>query len=160
MAIEAHMTPLSGSVRAEVSPASAIDDITDDARPFAGSQVPQSELQALVPRGQRPALKPFTPEEGVLSTSADMADLLAEAFRQQVTGRIDFSSGTRQKSVVFERGHPVDAYSSQVYDRMEEYLAREGRITRAQYHEVRVKGLRGPRRIGAYLVNEGYLRPD
>jgi hypothetical protein len=37
-------------------------------------------------------------------------------------------------------------------------LFREGKITRAQYQEVRIKALHGARRIGAYLVNEGYLK--
>ncbi len=170
LTIAATLTPLSGSKSAELQPPSAIEDMSDQEFrrpvPRASVNIPTPTAQSLVqnqpgtPMRARPQLRAFTPEEGVFSNSADMADLLAEAFRQQITGRIDFTSGTRQKSVVFERGHPVDAYSSQVYDRMEEYLLREGRVTKAQYHEVRVKGLRGPRRIGAFLVNEGYLRPD
>ncbi|MEE8410278.1 MAG: DUF4388 domain-containing protein, partial [Myxococcota bacterium] len=76
------------------------------------------------------------------------------------TGRIDFTSDNRQKTIFFERGGPVDAYSSQIFDRMEEYLYREGKITRAQYQDVRVKGLRNPRKIGAYLVTEGFLKPN
>ncbi len=171
LTIAATLMPLSGSKSSELQPPSVIEDM--EPRPGVPSPLVEASTETTQPLAQslvasmsatparvRPHLRAFTPEEGTFNASADMADLLAEAFRQQVTGRIDFTSGTRQKSVVFERGQPVDAYSSQVYDRMEEYLAREGRITKAQYQEVRVKGLRGPRRIGAFLVSEGYLRPD
>lgn len=110
--------------------------------------------------GQLPPLAPLSPAEGSFGGSRDLAAVLADVWRAQVTGRIDFSSNSRQKSIFFERGSPVDAYSSQVFDRMEEYLHREGKITRAQYQEVRVKGLRGPRKIGAYLLAEGFLKPS
>jgi hypothetical protein len=41
---------------------------------------------------------------------------------------------------------------------MEEYLLRVGRITKAQYNQVRIKQLRGARHIGAFLVAEGFLK--
>jgi hypothetical protein len=104
------------------------------------------------------ALSPFDPEEGSFGGSRDVALLMCEIWRQQVTGRIDFLSENRKKTIFFEQGGPVDAYSSQVFDRMEEYLYRGGRITRAQYQDVRVKSLRNPRRICAYLVTEGHLK--
>ena len=110
--------------------------------------------------GTRPDARALVPSEGSFGARADFADLLAEVVTQGVTGRVDFTAGTRQKSIVFESGRPVDAYSSQIFDRMEEYLLREGRITRAQYQEVRVKGLRSPRLIGSYLTAEGHLKPD
>ncbi|MFC1610670.1 DUF4388 domain-containing protein, partial [Myxococcota bacterium] len=89
----------------------------------------------------------------------DVPALLHTMWIQQVTGRIDFVSDKRRKTIFFEQGGAVDAYSSQVFDRMEEFLYRDGKITRAQYQDVRVKGLRNPRRIGAYLVTEGHLKP-
>ena len=106
-----------------------------------------------------PEIAPFNPTEGVFSLSADISRLLFGIWEQRTTGRIDFASENHKKTVFFERGAPVDAYSSQVFDRMEEYLYRDGKITRAQYQEVRVKGLRNPRRIGAHLVTAGHIKP-
>lgn len=98
--------------------------------------------------------------EGTFDRVQDVAAVLAMLSQQQVVGRIDFTCEGRQKAVFFERGLPVDAYSTQTFDRIEEYLLRENRITRAQYQEVRVKGLRGPRRVAAFLASEGYLKPE
>ncbi|MBN1960256.1 MAG: DnaJ domain-containing protein [Deltaproteobacteria bacterium] len=100
------------------------------------------------------------PSEGLIESTNDIAMLMYSFYTQKISGRVDFTSQSRQKTVFFEKGIPVDAYSSQVYDRIEEYLLREGRITRAQYQDVRVKSLRGPRRVAAYLASEGYLKPD
>ncbi len=100
------------------------------------------------------------PERGSFDKNYDIATVLHDIWRRQVTGQVELSSHHHQKSLFFERGHPADAFSSQVYDRMEEYLFREGKITRAQYQEVRVKGLRSPRRIASYLVTESYLKPE
>ncbi len=115
----------------------------------------QGEPARPVPAG----MTPLDPAEALFGETRDIAEIMAIAHRQEVTGRVDFISEQRQKSVFFERGVPVDAYSSQVFDRMEEYLLRNGKITRAQYQEVRVKGLKGPRKVGAYLVSSGYLKP-
>ena len=111
------------------------------------------------PSGLAP-LAALSPIEGTFAGNQDIAWLLHEIWRQQVTGRVDFASDNRQKSLFVERGGPVDAYSSQVFDRMEEFLYREGKITRAQYQDVRVKALKNPRKIGAYLVSESYMKPE
>jgi DNA-binding response OmpR family regulator len=100
------------------------------------------------------------PPEGIFDPVQDVATVLAMLWQQQVTGRVDFTSQGRQKTLFLERGLPVDGYSTQTFDRIEEYLLRENRITRAQYQEVRVKGLRGPRRVAAFLATEGYLKPE
>jgi hypothetical protein len=104
-------------------------------------------------------LAPLSPAEGEFGGSDDISHLLFAIWQQQVTGRIDFIHESRKRTVFFERGGPVDAFSSQLFDRMEEYLYREGKITRPQYQDVRVKGLKTPRRIGAHLVNEGFIKP-
>ncbi|MBC7794953.1 MAG: hypothetical protein H7Z43_14705, partial [Clostridia bacterium] len=153
----------------------------------ADARAPFEPAAPVVPSfaGNRPHARALVPSEGIFGMRTDFADLLAEVAIQGVTGRVDFTSGSSdkvarpegsafhrygdasriergivQKSVVFENGRPVDAYSSQVFDRMEEYLLREGRITRAQYQEVRVKRLRSPRIIGSYLTAEGHLKPE
>ena len=66
------------------------------------------------------------PERGTFDKNYDIATVLHDVWRRQVTGQIELSSHHHQKSLFFERGHPVSAFSSQVYDRMEEFLFREG----------------------------------
>ncbi len=125
---------------------------------------PQQTVEPLTPQKPRALglapLTPLNPAEGTFAGHQDIAWLMFEIVRQQVTGRVDFSSDNRKKTLFVERGAPVDAYSSQVFDRMEEYLYRDGKITRAQYQEVRVKALKTPRKIGAFLVSEGFMKPE
>jgi CheY-like chemotaxis protein len=112
------------------------------------------------PNGNAPPAKALEPGAGAVDGTFDMADLCFAAFSQQVTGRLDVTSQGRQRALFLERGGVVDAYSSQVCDRIEEYLLREGKITRAQYQEVRLRALRGARKVGAFLVGEGHLKPQ
>jgi len=108
---------------------------------------------------QRPrGLAPPSVAEGGFGKDFAVAELLADLWRQKTSGRIDFVSGRRQRAIFFDRGQPVAAFSSEPYDRMEEYLLRLGRITKAQYNQVRIKQLRGARQIGAFLVSEGFLK--
>lgn len=97
---------------------------------------------------------------GAFDKQRDIAEAMFRFHREGFTGRVDFTAGERQKVIFFEQGRPVQIHSSQAFDRMEEYLYREGKITRTQYQSVRVKRLEGPRRIGAYLLTEGYLKPE
>ncbi len=90
----------------------------------------------------------------------DIAQWLGTVVNEQATCRVDFESDKRRVRIYFERGAPVAAESDQIFDRMEEYLYREGKITRTQYNDVRMKKLQGSRRIGAYLVTEGALKPQ
>ncbi|MBI5508853.1 MAG: DUF4388 domain-containing protein [Deltaproteobacteria bacterium] len=135
-----------------------IEQAPAPAAPVAWAQ-PAIAAQASKPGGLAP-LSALSPAEGPFGGQQDIAWLMQVVAAQQVTGRIDFASDNRKKTLFVERGGPVDAYSSQVFDRMEEYLYREGKITRAQYQDVRVKGLRNPRKIGAYLVSEGFMKPE
>lgn len=90
----------------------------------------------------------------------DVALWVGALASERATCRVDFESGKRRVRLYFEGGAPVAADSNQIFDRMEEYLYREGKITRAQYNDVRMKRLRGSRRIGAYLVTESALKPQ
>jgi len=128
--------------------------------PSASRAGPVAPLpRAVLGRLPTPAAS-LEPDEGQLDAAFDVATVVAVAYAQQVTGRIDFASQGRQKTLFFDRGDVVDAYSSQVFDRVEEYLLREGKVTRVQYQQVRVKSLRGARKVGAFLVGEGFLKPE
>ncbi|MBI3180024.1 MAG: DUF4388 domain-containing protein, partial [Deltaproteobacteria bacterium] len=103
---------------------------------------------------------PLSPAEGTFSPTRDIATLMFEIWRQRVSGKVEFASGERKKTLFFELGTPVAAFSTQAFDRIEEYLSRENRLTRAQYQEIRVKNFRSPRQICAFLVSEGYMKPQ
>ncbi|MCK5690172.1 hypothetical protein KAI87_12925, partial [Myxococcota bacterium] len=107
---------------------------------------------------ERPPLQAPEKPFGEFGQNEDIAIVFVRQWQAQTTGRVDFESDGHRKSVFFERGAPVDARSSQLFDRIEEYLFREGKISRAAYQDVRVKGLRGPRKIGSYLVRQGHLK--
>lgn len=116
-------------------------------------------------RGGRTAMvltppQPLRPASGALSASYDIAALFADVIGQEVTGRLDLIQGQRQKTVFLQGGIPVDAYSSQIFDRIEEYLLREGKITRPQYQSARIKRLRSARQVGAFLVTESHMKPE
>ncbi|MEM6731102.1 MAG: DUF4388 domain-containing protein, partial [Myxococcota bacterium] len=136
-------------------------DESETPEPPSQSLIDEKIFEDAVPARELPGgLRPFSPERGAFDKAYDIATLFHDVWLRQVTGQIELSSHHHQKSLFFERGHPVDAFSSQVYDRMEEFLFREGKITRSQYQEVRIKGLRSPRKIASYLVTEGYLKPE
>ncbi len=103
---------------------------------------------------------PLSPAEGAFSATHDIATLMFEIWRQRVSGKVEFTSEARRKTLFFELGAPVAAFSTQPFDRIEEYLLREGKITRAQYQEIRVKNFKSPRQICAFLVSEGHMRPQ
>ncbi|MEZ4270661.1 MAG: DUF4388 domain-containing protein [Myxococcota bacterium] len=117
------------------------------------------EQQRIV-AAQAPAPQAPQVREGTLSQHYDVAALFYDLWHQRVTGRIDFRWQEHHRVVFFETGQPVDANSNALYDRMEEFLYREGKITRAQYQQTRVKRVESPRRIGAFLVAEGFLKPQ
>jgi hypothetical protein len=90
----------------------------------------------------------------------DMPLLLARAFSDGMTGRLRVANDVCEKAVYFEAGLPVMAVSSDAGDRMLAMLVREGVIDARQHEETfRVVNATG-RKVGAVLVDLGFLRSD
>jgi hypothetical protein len=90
----------------------------------------------------------------------DMPLLLGRAFAEGMTGRLRLRDERTEKAIYFEAGLPVMASSDDVADRMLAMLVREGEIETRQYEEtVRVVDATG-RKVGAVLVDLGFLRSD
>ena len=97
---------------------------------------------------------------GTIQGPNEMAVLFTTLWRKQVTGRIDVHHQDVHKVIYFERGSPVETFSNQKFDKIEDYLYREGKITRAQYQSLRLRNIQGSRHRGAILVSEGQLKPE
>jgi hypothetical protein len=90
----------------------------------------------------------------------DLPLLLGRAFVEGMTGRLRIRDDAFEKAVYFEAGLPVMASSEDASDRMLAMLVREGAIEPRQYEEtVRVVDATG-RKVGAVLVDLGFLRSD
>jgi hypothetical protein len=90
----------------------------------------------------------------------DMPLLLGRAFADGMTGRLRIRSDKVEKAIYFEAGLPVMASSDDASDRMLAMLVREGTLDSRQYDEaVRVVDATG-RKVGAVLVDLGFLRSD
>jgi len=100
------------------------------------------------------------PVAGGEITDQDMPLLLGRAFVDGMTGRLRIRDEAFEKAVYFEAGLPVMASSEDAADRMLAMLVREGAIEPRQYEEtVRVVDATG-RKVGAVLVDLGFLRSD
>jgi hypothetical protein len=110
-----------------------------------------SALQNLVGNG---------PVSGGDLADRDMPLLLGRAFVEGMTGRLRVRKETVEKAIYFEAGLPVMASSDDASDRMLAMLVREGALDARQYEEsVRVVDASG-RKVGAVLVDLGFLRSD
>jgi hypothetical protein len=90
----------------------------------------------------------------------DMPLLLGRIFSESLTGRLRVRNDKIEKSIYFEAGLPVMAASEDASDRMLAMLVREGVIdTRQNEETVRVVDATG-RKVGAVLVDLGFLRSD
>jgi hypothetical protein len=90
----------------------------------------------------------------------DMPLLLGRIYLEGMTGRLRVRGEQAEKSVYFEAGLPVMAASEDAADRMLAMLTREGVIDARQNEEtVRVVDATG-RKVGAVLVDLGFLRSD
>jgi hypothetical protein len=100
------------------------------------------------------------PASGGELADKDMPLLLGRAFVEGMTGRLRVRNDAGEKAVYFEAGLPVMASSEDTSDRMLAMLVREGTIEPRQYEEtVRVVDATG-RKVGAVLVDMGFLRSD
>ena len=97
---------------------------------------------------------------GDLSSPNAIPELFVNLWRNQFSGRVDFLRDTLHKSIFFENGSPVDAHSNDNADRYEEYLHRTGKLERTHCQVILQSGLSGSRRIGAFLVSKGLLKPE
>ncbi len=90
----------------------------------------------------------------------DLPLLLGRAFGEGMTGRLRIRNHGVEKSIYFEAGLPVMAASDDAADRMLAMLVREGVIDGRQSEEAaRVVDATG-RKVGAVLVDLGFLRSD
>ncbi len=100
------------------------------------------------------------PVSGGDLSDRDMPLLLGRAFAEGMTGRLRIRKDVAEKAIYFEAGLPVMASSEDAADRMLAMLVREETIDRRQYEEaVRVVDATG-RKVGAVLVDLGFLRSD
>ena len=117
--------------------------------PATDPRSPQSQSRGSIETGH-----------GTIQGPNEVAVLFTGIWRKQVSGRVDFHHQDIHKVVYFERGSPVETFSNQRFDKIEDFLYREGKITRAQYQSLRLRNIQGSRRIGALLVAEGQLKPE
>jgi FAD/FMN-containing dehydrogenase len=90
----------------------------------------------------------------------DLPILMGRAFAEGMTGRLRIRNEATEKAIYFEAGLPVMAASDDASDRMLAMLVREGTIDVRQNEEaVRVVDATG-RKVGAVLVDLGFLRSD
>jgi hypothetical protein len=97
--------------------------------------------------------------EGDLS-DGDMPLLLGRIFTEGHTGRLCVRNAKGEKSVYFEAGLPVMAASADSSDRMLAMLMRESVIDARQYDEAERMVDATGRKVGAVLVDLGFLRSD
>ena len=90
----------------------------------------------------------------------DLPILMGRAFAEGMTGRLRIRNEATEKAIYFEAGLPVMAASDDASDRMLAMLVREGALDARQNEEaVRVVDATG-RKVGAVLVDLGFLRSD
>jgi CheY-like chemotaxis protein len=104
-----------------------------------------------------PDLAP-APTPGGDEVELDLPSLLARMYLSRLSGRLTLRHGGVQKFVVFERGHPVQAGSNRVEDRMGDMLVRHGRFTAQQIAMCGAEVSSSGRRLGAVLVDRGLLK--
>jgi len=90
----------------------------------------------------------------------DIPLLLGRMFTEGLTGRLCLGNGKGEKSVYFETGLPVMAASADSSDRMLAMLMRENVIDARQYKETERMVDATGRKVGAVLVDLGFLRSD
>jgi hypothetical protein len=97
--------------------------------------------------------------EGDLSDQ-DLPLLMGRMFNNGTTGRLCLRNGPWEKSVYFEAGLPVMAASADPADRMLAMLMHENVINVRQHGETERMVDATGRKVGAVLVDLGFLRSD
>lgn len=88
-----------------------------------------------------------------------LPDLLTSICGRQETGLLHLSRHGISKAIYIDHGRIVFATSSDPDDRLGELLLRRG-VLRAQHLEKALSCLGKPKRLGAILVEMGYLKPE
>jgi hypothetical protein len=102
---------------------------------------------------------PAPVESGKIADS-DVAAQLGRLYLQRLTGRLTLRREAVEKIIFFDRGAPILGMSSDPDDRMGEMLVRRGRLTAAQLAEASEGLPRAERRLGAILVERGFIKPS
>lgn len=96
------------------------------------------------------------PNDGICS-EYDMPTILHLARTNSFSGSIRFERDQITKTIFFDDGYPVFATSDAPFDRLNELLRREGRLSRAQIESYSRICERDGRRLGALLIEEGII---
>jgi len=88
-----------------------------------------------------------------------LPDLLASICGRQETGVLHLTRPPLSKSIYIEGGRILFATSNDPDDRLGELLLRRG-VLRAHHLEKALDSLGRPKRLGAVLVEMGYLKPE
>ncbi|HVU52135.1 MAG TPA: DUF4388 domain-containing protein [Polyangia bacterium] len=101
---------------------------------------------------------PAPVESGKIADS-DVAAQLGRLYLQRLSGRLTLRREAIEKIIFFDRGAPILGMSSDPDDRMGEMLVRQGRLTAAQLAQASEGLPRAERRLGAVLVERGFIKP-
>jgi hypothetical protein len=101
---------------------------------------------------------PAPVESGKIADS-DLAAHLGRIYLQRLTGRLTLRREGVEMVIFFDRGAAILGTSSDPEDRMGEMLVRQGRLTPAQLAQASEGLPRAERRLGAVLVELGFVKP-
>jgi hypothetical protein len=101
---------------------------------------------------------PAPVESGKIADS-DVAAHLGRIYLQRLTGRLTLRREAVEMIIFLDRGAPILGMSSDPDDRMGEMLVRQGRLTAAQLAQASEGLPRAERRLGAVLVELGFIKP-
>ncbi len=165
-----HRPPASTSVSTlAYAPASTSAEAAHEAREAAAEFAPESSPKtveapvALVAKilatqaSAAPADATFETKAGSLIDD-DVPGLLSAIYAEGFSGHLTLRRGDAEKIVFFDGGYPVVATSNVPYDRMADMLFREGKISREQHARSREIVADTGRRMGAVLVDLGFLK--
>ena len=101
-----------------------------------------------------------TPPVGTLDETCHVAQVLAQAWMAQASGRMDWQQGDIHVCLWFHEGSPCGYSSNLAHDNLAEFLSRTGSIRHAAYRQLRLQTLPNARLTLAYLVRLGEISPE